>query len=189
MNPDSSPAAIVNWSVLGARLRRPVFWMIFAAVVVGAAAGALARPFFAAEAPGGTERRFRFDEVYVVEESSQGNESRIRIVPWVSNPSTHATKSLQLVVHVIGDRSLVLNVSRLDLPAPRGLRTESASAGFTINNTHNYKIEVLALVDGLLVAKGWGSIGFQDVRLYDGGELTMRAALTAGGFSYDYMTS
>jgi len=180
-------SGIVDWTQLGRRLRRPLVWLVLLAALAGTAAGAMARPLLD-DHPAETERRFRFDEVYVVEESVAGNFTRIRIVPWVSNPSHDGTRTLQLVMHVIGPRNLVQNVTRLEPLAPGARKTVTTAASFTVNNTQSFRIEILALVDGLLVAKGYGSIGFQQFEAFDqDAEMpTLRASLTSDGFHYEY---
>jgi len=185
---------VINWRLLGRRLRRPLLWVALAALVLGGAVGAAGANWLKPE-PRVDQPGFRFEDVFVVSSGTHGNFTDLRIVPWMSNPGDRGIGTMRLVVYVIdSNTNLVQNESRLDLGRLSARRTVNASAPFELNNTRSYTIQILALEDDFLVAKGYGSIGFQRPVYYYEDANALRAYTTAdadvqvtsGGFSYEY---
>lgn len=164
--PPPPPAKAVNWSVVGHRLRRPAFWLVLLSLLlVSSTASAVyywnqrPSPAGPAPAPAGS---FRFDQVFVLERNVTGNLTSFSIVPWFSNFGSGDFGPIRLAAYVIEvPRNVAVDVAEEATGALGHRRTQNATMDFTLNNTRSYRIEILVLENGFLLARGQGSIGFQ----------------------------
>jgi hypothetical protein len=189
MDGSSSKERLVNWRLAGRRLRRPLPWVALGLLLLGGLGGVAGARWWDSARSEPPPDGFRFEEVFVVEGSTRGNLSELKIVPWMSNGGHESLGTMRLVVYVLeSERNLVRNESTLDVGRIPGRRTVNVSAPFELNNTRAYQIQILAFEDDYLVGRGYGSIGFERMYYWDAaeGDALTAVTLNASRFNYDY---
>jgi hypothetical protein len=163
---DPSPShreRAINWKLLLRSLRRPGPWLAIAAVLLAASLLANAHLWNqrAVKAPASApEGRFRFDEVRVVERAVAGNHSTLEVIAWFSNSGRADLGPLEFVLYAVDlRRGVAVNQQGFELPSLAARSTTNGSLMLALNHTLSYRLDILVLHDGFLVARGTGSLG------------------------------
>jgi hypothetical protein len=105
---------------------------------------------------------FRFDSIYVATPDPDAkNETDIKLDVWFTNVEEARLRDIRIIAIVVDtNRNLETAKSEHRLGELEGEQTRNAEIGLRLNLSRPYRVDLLVLVDGLLVAKGEGAFGF-----------------------------
>lgn len=186
-----TPKHLVDWPLVRRRLRRPAPWIPVLAVV--AALGWAASGYLLYAGPGpdrGPDPAdgFRFDEVHILAREAHGNPADVTIHAWFSNVGRDDLHDVRLVVYATDARRGVADgMGSLEAGRLPVRTTHNGTLPLTLDASREYRIEILVLESGFLVARGHGYAAPAVLLAGVQAESAYRVADGAGTFTYEYL--